>query len=155
MEEEILLRIRRQLGVLFEHGLRRRSLMGFKIVECHKSALFLHFVIFLKYTISLWANKHLFPPGKCYNKRPFLTDTEEQRLQRVFKKIGPGGYFDVPTILRSRTCRGFFAPGHVEISFGGKDDNKSKDGITTSSSPKSPTTFEMNTSNVIVPEMNL
>ena len=66
--------------------------------------------------------------GKHCNKLPILTDTKEQRLQKVFKKIGPGGYFDISAILGSRTFQWFFVPGLAKMSSSGKDNDKSRDG---------------------------
>ena len=66
--------------------------------------------------------------GKRCNKLPILTDTEEKRSQKVFKKIGPGGYFEVPIILDFKTFHQFFARGHVEMSSNDGDNDKCRDG---------------------------
>ena len=65
---------------------------------------------------------------KCCNKLPILTDTEEKRSQKIFKKIGPGGYFNISIVLDSRTFHWFFASGRTEMSSSGGDNDKFRDG---------------------------
>ena len=43
--------------------------------------------------------------------------------ENVFKKVGPRGYFDVPTVLSSRTFHRFFTPSRVEMSSSGGDND--------------------------------
>ncbi|GFS31491.1 hypothetical protein Acr_00g0017680 [Actinidia rufa] len=66
-------------------------------------------------------------PGKRCNKLPILTDTEEERTKKVFDKIRPGGYFNVPTVLNSRTFHQFFASDRAEMSSNGRDNDTSGD----------------------------
>ncbi|GFY90892.1 hypothetical protein Acr_07g0010880 [Actinidia rufa] len=47
--------------------------------------------------------------GKCCNKLPILTDVEDRRLKRVFKKLGLGGYFKVPVVFSSKMFEKCFA----------------------------------------------
>ena len=58
-----------------------------------------------------------------------MTNTEEKRSQKVFKKIRPRGYFNIPVVLDSRTFHWFFAPGRAEMSSSGRDSDKFGDGI--------------------------
>ncbi|GFY92804.1 hypothetical protein Acr_08g0012000 [Actinidia rufa] len=67
-------------------------------------------------------------PGKCCNKLPLLTDTKEARTRRVFQKIGPGGYFNVPMFLTPKTFHRFFTPSCGEMSSSGGDKDASGDG---------------------------
>ncbi|GFZ09735.1 hypothetical protein Acr_21g0003340 [Actinidia rufa] len=41
--------------------------------------------------------------GKRCNKLPILTDLEDWRSQRTFRKLGPGGFFKVSVVLNSKT----------------------------------------------------
>ena len=75
----------------------------------------------------------LLSSSKRCNKLPILTDTKDDRTTKFFKKIGPGGYFNVLTVLRSWTFCRFFTTDRVETSISGGDDDKSKDGATSSS----------------------
>ena len=65
--------------------------------------------------------------SKCCNKLSILTDTKEKRSQKIFKKIGSGGYFNVPVVLDSKTFHRFFAPDHTEMSSNGGVNDKSRD----------------------------
>ena len=58
-------------------------------------------------------NAH-FIDKRC-NKLSILTNIEEKRSYKVFKKIGSGGYFDVLAILDFRTFHWFFASGCAEV----------------------------------------
>ncbi|GFS34046.1 hypothetical protein Acr_00g0031980 [Actinidia rufa] len=62
------------------------------------------------------------------NKFPLLIDTEEVRMRKVLRNIGPGGYFNVLDVLDSRTFHRFFAPSHGKASFNGRDKDTSGDG---------------------------
>ena len=86
-----------------------------------KLALLSHFIILLKYNSSSRTTV-LHSLGKCCNKLPILTDIEDRRLKRVFKKLGPEGYFKVPVVLASR-C---FALDRDEMSSSGGDNAKIK-----------------------------
>lgn len=59
--------------------------------------------------------------GKRCNKLPILTDLEERRSRKVFKKIGLGGYFLVKVILGSKAYHKFFALGHKKMAFNDGD----------------------------------
>ena len=57
------------------------------------------------------------------------TDTEEERTRKVFKKIGPRGYFNVPNVLDSRTFLRFFTPSRGKMSSSGEDKDIYGDGV--------------------------
>ncbi|GFZ06968.1 hypothetical protein Acr_18g0011380 [Actinidia rufa] len=73
------------------------------------------------------------PQANVANKLPILTDTEEERTKKVLDKIGPGGYFNVPAVLDSRTFRRFVAPSRAEMSSSGGDNDASGDGAVAAS----------------------
>ena len=102
-----------------------------------KLALLPHFIILLKYNSSSRTTV-LHSLGKCCNKLPILTDIEDRRLKRVFKKLGLGGYFKVPVVLDSRTFRRCFALDRDEMSSSGGDNTggKSVDGAATAAGDK-------------------
>ena len=71
--------------------------------------------------------------GKRCNKLSILTDTKEKRSQKILNKLGLGGYFDIPTVLGSRTFQRFFVPGSAEMSSSGGDNDKFGDGVVVAS----------------------
>ena len=76
-------------------------------------------------------NIFIFFLGEHYIRLPVLTNIEIKRSEKVFKRIGCGGYFEVPKVLDSQTFHRFFAPSCVEMSFSGED--KSRDDAASSS----------------------
>ncbi|GFS43627.1 hypothetical protein Acr_00g0086100 [Actinidia rufa] len=54
-------------------------------------------------------------------------ETLQARTRRVLKKIGPGGYFNVPDVLDSKTFHRFFAPSRGRMSSSGEDKDTSGD----------------------------
>ena len=62
-----------------------------------------------------------------------MTNTEDRRSNRVFKKLGPRGYFKVPVVLGSRAFQRCFALDRDEmlLSGGHNTGSKSVDGEAT------------------------
>ena len=69
--------------------------------------------------------------GKCCNKIPILINTEDQKISRVFKKLGRGGYFKVLVVLGSRAFQRCFAFDNqgMASSSGDNTEDKSVDGV--------------------------
>ncbi|GFS31973.1 hypothetical protein Acr_00g0020190 [Actinidia rufa] len=70
-------------------------------------------------------------PGKCCNKLPILTDLEDWRFRRVFRKLRPRGFFKVSVVLNSKTFERCFALNRERMvsSRGDNAEDKSADGI--------------------------
>ncbi|GFZ06495.1 hypothetical protein Acr_18g0006650 [Actinidia rufa] len=66
-------------------------------------------------------------PGKSYNKLPTLSEVDAKRMEAVFGKIEPGGYFEVSKVLNSRTFTRHFAGGCSAFSTSGGDNMTSGD----------------------------
>ncbi|GFY86563.1 hypothetical protein Acr_05g0002020 [Actinidia rufa] len=66
-------------------------------------------------------------PGKSCNKLPTLSEVDAKRMEAVFGKIEPGGYFDVSKVLNSRTFKRHFAGGCSAFSTSGGDNTTSGD----------------------------
>ncbi|GFY89184.1 hypothetical protein Acr_06g0011240 [Actinidia rufa] len=60
-------------------------------------------------------------PGKSCNKLPTLSEVDAKRMEAVFGKIEPGGYFEVSKVLNSRTFKRHFAGGCSALSTSGGD----------------------------------
>ncbi|GFZ14858.1 hypothetical protein Acr_24g0010480 [Actinidia rufa] len=65
--------------------------------------------------------------GKVCNKLPTLSEVDAKRMEAVFGKIEPGGYFDVSKVLNSRTFKRHFAGGCSAFSTSGGDNTTSGD----------------------------
>ncbi|GFZ14861.1 hypothetical protein Acr_24g0010510 [Actinidia rufa] len=61
------------------------------------------------------------------NKLPTLSEVDAKRMEAVFGKIEPGGYFDVSKVLNSRTFKRHFAGGCSAFSTSGGDNTTSGD----------------------------
>ncbi|GFZ10876.1 hypothetical protein Acr_22g0002740 [Actinidia rufa] len=66
-------------------------------------------------------------PGKSCNKLPTLSEVDAKRMEAVFGKIEPGGYFEVSKVLNSRTFKRHFAGGCSALSTSGGDNTTSGD----------------------------
>ncbi|GFY82288.1 hypothetical protein Acr_02g0005280 [Actinidia rufa] len=66
-------------------------------------------------------------PGKSCNKLPTLSEVDAKRMEAVFGKIEPGGYFEVSKVLNSRTFKRHFAGGCSAFSTSGGDNTTSGD----------------------------
>ncbi|GFZ19321.1 hypothetical protein Acr_28g0000260 [Actinidia rufa] len=66
-------------------------------------------------------------PGKSCNKLPTLSEVDAKRMETVFGKIEPGGYFEVSNVLGLRTFRKHFAAGCTALSTSGGDNTTSGD----------------------------
>ncbi|GFZ03259.1 hypothetical protein Acr_15g0018670 [Actinidia rufa] len=66
-------------------------------------------------------------PGKSCNKLPTLSEVDAKRMEAVFGKIEPGGYFEVSKVLSSRTFKKHFAVGCSALSTRGRDNTTSGD----------------------------
>ncbi|GFY86077.1 hypothetical protein Acr_04g0008150 [Actinidia rufa] len=66
-------------------------------------------------------------PGKSCNKLPTLSEVDAKRMEAVFGKIEPGGYFEVLKVLNSRTFKRHFAGGCSALSTSGGDNTTSGD----------------------------
>ncbi|GFS29362.1 hypothetical protein Acr_00g0006410 [Actinidia rufa] len=66
-------------------------------------------------------------PGKSCNKLPTLSEVDAKRMEAVFGKIEPGGYFEVSKVLSSRTFKRHFAVGCSALSTSGGDNTTSGD----------------------------
>ncbi|GFS36998.1 hypothetical protein Acr_00g0049140 [Actinidia rufa] len=66
-------------------------------------------------------------PGKSCNKLPSLSEVDAKRMEAVFGKIEPGGYFEVSKVLNSRTFKRHFAGGCSAFSTSGGDNTTSGD----------------------------
>ncbi|GFY95327.1 hypothetical protein Acr_10g0007120 [Actinidia rufa] len=77
-----------------------------------------------------WVPRTWGTQDKRCKKLPILTDIKDWRTRRVFKKIGPGGYFNVPVVLNSKTFQKYFAFDRERMSSRGEDnaEGKSADG---------------------------
>ncbi|GFZ14659.1 hypothetical protein Acr_24g0008490 [Actinidia rufa] len=60
------------------------------------------------------------------NKLLILTDLEDQRFKRVFRKLGLGGFFKVSSVLTSKTFERCFAPDRKGMAFNGRDNVEDK-----------------------------
>ncbi|GFY97360.1 hypothetical protein Acr_11g0016660 [Actinidia rufa] len=65
--------------------------------------------------------------GKSCNKLPTLSEVDAKRMEAVFEKIEPGGYFEVSKVLSSRTFKRHFAGGCSALSTSGGDNTTSGD----------------------------
>ncbi|GFS44311.1 hypothetical protein Acr_00g0089610 [Actinidia rufa] len=65
--------------------------------------------------------------GKSCNKLPTLSEVDAKRMEAVFGKIEPGGYFEVSKVLNSRTFKRHFAGGCSAPSTSGGDNTTSCD----------------------------
>ncbi|GFZ21686.1 hypothetical protein Acr_29g0008480 [Actinidia rufa] len=65
--------------------------------------------------------------GKSCNKLPTLSEVDAKRMEAVFGKIEPGGYFEVSKVLNSRTFKRHFAGGCSAFSTSGGDNTTSGD----------------------------
>ncbi|GFZ10873.1 hypothetical protein Acr_22g0002710 [Actinidia rufa] len=65
--------------------------------------------------------------GKSCNKLPTLSEVDAKRMEAVFGKIEPGGYFEVSKVLSSRTFKRHFAVGCSALSTSGGDNTTSGD----------------------------
>ncbi|GFY80953.1 hypothetical protein Acr_01g0007620 [Actinidia rufa] len=61
------------------------------------------------------------------NKLPSLSEVDAKRMEAVFGKIEPGGYFEVSKVLNSRTFKRHFAGGCSAFSTSGRDNTTSGD----------------------------
>ncbi|GFZ02702.1 beta-hexosaminidase 2 [Actinidia rufa] len=61
------------------------------------------------------------------NKLPTLSEVDAKRMEAVFGKIEPGGYFEVSKVLNSRTFKRHFAGGCSALSTSGGDNTTSGD----------------------------
>ncbi|GFY98558.1 hypothetical protein Acr_12g0010990 [Actinidia rufa] len=66
-------------------------------------------------------------PGKSCNKLPTLSEVDAERTETIFRKIEPGGYFEVSKVLGSRTFRKHFEAGCAALSTSGGDNTTSGD----------------------------
>ncbi|GFY86954.1 hypothetical protein Acr_05g0005930 [Actinidia rufa] len=66
-------------------------------------------------------------PEKSYNKLPTLSEVDAERMEAIFGKIEPGGYFEVSKVLGSRTFKKHFAVGCSALSTSGGDNTTSSD----------------------------
>ncbi|GFZ21395.1 hypothetical protein Acr_29g0005570 [Actinidia rufa] len=66
-------------------------------------------------------------PGKSCNKLPTLSEVDAERMEAIFGKIEPGGYFKVSKVLGSRTFKKHFAVGCSVLSTSGGDNTTSGD----------------------------
>ncbi|GFZ19530.1 hypothetical protein Acr_28g0002350 [Actinidia rufa] len=66
-------------------------------------------------------------PGKSCNKLPTLSEVDAERMEAIFGKIEPGGYFEVSKVLGSRTFKKHFAVGCSALSTSGGDNTTSGD----------------------------
>ncbi|GFS29057.1 hypothetical protein Acr_00g0005160 [Actinidia rufa] len=64
---------------------------------------------------------------KSCNKLPTLSEVDAKRMEAVFGKIEPGGYFEVSKVLNSRTFKRHFAGGCSALSTSGGDNTTSGD----------------------------
>ncbi|GFZ13028.1 hypothetical protein Acr_23g0014130 [Actinidia rufa] len=64
---------------------------------------------------------------KSCNKLPTLSEVDAKRMEAVFGKIEPGGYFEVSKVLNSRTFKRHFAGGCSAFSTSGGDNTTSGD----------------------------
>ena len=89
-----------------------------------------------KYCISsiVVLSKAFHSSGKRCNKLPVLTDLEDRRLKRVFRKLGPRGFFQSQAVLDSKTFKKCFGFGSEMMASSRGDDikGKSTDGAATS-----------------------
>ncbi|GFZ21475.1 hypothetical protein Acr_29g0006370 [Actinidia rufa] len=98
VEEEVLLHLKRQLGIL------PGRILGGKSVPL---------------VLRLWIPQR-------FNKLPILTDLEEQRFNKVLEKIGGRGFFPVMTILGSKVFCKCFAFGRKKMASSGGDNAEDK-----------------------------
>ncbi|PSS08094.1 UBX domain-containing protein [Actinidia chinensis var. chinensis] len=70
-------------------------------------------------------------PRKCCNELPILTDLEDWRSRRVFRKLRLRGFFKVSVVLNSKTFERCFALNRERMVSSGGDnaEDKSADGI--------------------------
>ncbi|GFZ09054.1 hypothetical protein Acr_20g0008620 [Actinidia rufa] len=68
-----------------------------------------------------------FSTRKSCNKLPTLSEVNAKRMEAVFEKIEPGGYFEVSKVLSSRTFKRHFAVGCSALSTSGEDNTTSGD----------------------------
>ncbi|GFS34894.1 hypothetical protein Acr_00g0036660 [Actinidia rufa] len=68
-----------------------------------------------------------FPSGVSCNKLPTLSEVDAERMEAIFGKIEPGGYFEVSKVLGSRTFKKYFAVGCTALSTSGGDNTTSGD----------------------------
>ncbi|GFS38924.1 hypothetical protein Acr_00g0060230 [Actinidia rufa] len=61
------------------------------------------------------------------NKLSTLSEVDAERMEAIFGKIEPGGYFEVSKVLGSRTFRKYFAVGSTALSTSGGDNTTSGD----------------------------
>ncbi|GFY87073.1 hypothetical protein Acr_05g0007120 [Actinidia rufa] len=66
-------------------------------------------------------------PGKSCNKLPTLSEVDAERMEAIFGKIEPRGYFEVSKVLGSRTFKKHFAVGCSALSTSGGDNTTSGD----------------------------
>ncbi|GFZ06996.1 hypothetical protein Acr_18g0011660 [Actinidia rufa] len=66
-------------------------------------------------------------PGKSCNKLPTLSAVDAKRMEAIFGKIEPGGYFEVSKVLSSRTFKKHFAVDCSAVSTNGGDNTTSGD----------------------------
>ncbi|GFS28932.1 hypothetical protein Acr_00g0004710 [Actinidia rufa] len=64
---------------------------------------------------------------KSCNKLPTLSEVDAKRMEAVFGKIEPRGYFEVSKVLNSRTFKRHFAGGCLALSTSGGDNTTSSD----------------------------
>ncbi|GFZ00876.1 hypothetical protein Acr_14g0005110 [Actinidia rufa] len=68
-----------------------------------------------------------FSTRKSCNKLPTLSEVDAKRMEAVFGKIEPRGYFEVLKVLSSRTFKRHFAVGCSALSTSGGDNTTSGD----------------------------
>ncbi|GFZ12349.1 hypothetical protein Acr_23g0007340 [Actinidia rufa] len=66
-------------------------------------------------------------PGKSCNKLPTLSEVDAKRMEAIFGKIEPGGYFEVSKVLSSWTFKKHFAVGCSALLTSGGDNTTSGD----------------------------
>ena len=64
--------------------------------------------------------------GKCCNKIPILINTEDRRISRVFKKLGPIGYLKILVVIGSREFQKCFALDSQGMASSGRDITEDK-----------------------------
>ena len=64
---------------------------------------------------------------KSCNKLPTLSEVDAKRMEAIFGKVEPGGYFEVSKVLGSRTFQKHFAAGCTALSTSGGDNTTSGD----------------------------
>ncbi|GFZ11326.1 hypothetical protein Acr_22g0007240 [Actinidia rufa] len=66
-------------------------------------------------------------PGKAATSCRLCPEVDAKRMEAVFGKIEPGGYFEVSKVLNSRTFKRHFAGGCSAFSTSGRDNTTSGD----------------------------